>query len=303
MALGAGTGFTKTIRSCCCTTAAYSSIRPTSRSPKRSAHNPTHRSSLRPHGLGGGPAGLATAMYSASEGLHTLLLEREAVGGQARTTSVLRNYLGFPRGISGGELAARAVEQAMVMGAEMVFIKAAATLGHGSDRVVPLADGTQATGPSVDRCYRRHLPPCSTARARRVAGGRRLLRRGRDRARALMAGQVFRGGRRANSAGQAAVHLARYADDVTLLVRSGSLAAGMSAYLVGRGREGPQHHGAAADLGDRRQGSGRLDAVTVRKGTTGVRRCRLAALFILIGAEPRTDWLPERSSETNGASS
>ena len=95
--------------------------------------------------IGGGPAGLTAAMYAASEGLTTLLLEREAVGGQAGTTSLIRNYLGFPRGISGRELASRAVEQALSMGAEIVFIRSAVGLeAHGEDLLLTLADGSQA---------------------------------------------------------------------------------------------------------------------------------------------------------------
>jgi thioredoxin reductase len=91
--------------------------------------------------VGGGPAGLTAAMYAASEGLTTLLLEREAVGGQAGTTSMISNYLGFPRGISGRELTSRAVEQALAMGAEMVFIRSAVGLkAHGEDLLLTLRD-------------------------------------------------------------------------------------------------------------------------------------------------------------------
>ena len=95
--------------------------------------------------VGGGPAGLTAAMYAASEGLGTLILEREAIGGQAGTTSLIRNYLGFPRGISGRELASRAMEQALVMGAEIVFVQSAVRLAmSGSKRVLRLTDGSQA---------------------------------------------------------------------------------------------------------------------------------------------------------------
>jgi thioredoxin reductase (NADPH) len=100
--------------------------------------------------VGGGPAGLTAAMYAASEGLKTLMLEPEAIGGQAGTTSLIRNYLGFPRGISGRELASRAMEQALVMGAEIVFVQSAVGLEvSGSDRLLNLADGSQARSRAV----------------------------------------------------------------------------------------------------------------------------------------------------------
>jgi hypothetical protein len=100
--------------------------------------------------VGGGPAGLTAAMYAASEGLSTLLLEREAIGGQAGTTSLIRNYLGFPHGISGRELASRAMEQAMVIGAELVFVRSAAGLRvSGTERQLTLVDGSQACSRAV----------------------------------------------------------------------------------------------------------------------------------------------------------
>ena len=100
--------------------------------------------------VGGGPAGLTAAMYAASEGLKTLLLEREAIGGQAGTTSLIRNYLGFPRGISGRELASRAVEQALVMGAEIVFVRSAVGT-RGARRGSPVDARGRKPGPSVER--------------------------------------------------------------------------------------------------------------------------------------------------------
>ena len=162
--------------------------------------------------IGAGPAGLAAAAYAASVGLATLLLEREAVGGQAGTTSLIRNYLGFPRGISGAELAARATEQAVVFGADLVYAQPATGLAPaGTDRVLTLADGSQvashtiviATGVS----YRR-LP---------VPGLEALLGAGVFYGAAVTEAKAMAGRRvavvgGANSAGQAAVHLARYGE-------------------------------------------------------------------------------------------
>jgi thioredoxin reductase (NADPH) len=242
--------------------------------------------------VGAGPAGLAAATYAASEGLGTLLLEREAVGGQAGTTSLIRNYLGFPRGISGAELASRATEQAVVFGAELVYAQPATGLQPtGTDRVLTLADGSQVVSRTVvivtGVSYRR-LP---------VSGLEALLGAGVFYGAAVTEAKAMAGQRvavvgGANSAGQAAVHLARYAEQVTLLVRGDSLAEGMSAYLV-------QELQRAGNVTVRLRteviqvhGAGRLEALTIRdKGTETTETLPAAALFILIGAEPHTDWL------------
>ena len=242
--------------------------------------------------VGAGPAGLAAATYAASEGLATLLLEREATGGQAGTTSLIRNYLGFPRGVSGGELAARASEQAVVFGAELVYAQPATRLQpSGTERVLTLADGSRsfsrtvviATGVS----YRR-LP---------VPGLDVLLGAGVFYGAAVTEAKAMQGQRvvvvgGANSAGQAAVRLARYAEQVTLLHRGGSLTSGMSAYLVGEleraGNVIVRLHTEVAAV----HGTSRLEALTLLDNTGGTTRTLPAtALFILIGAEPHTGWL------------
>ena len=242
--------------------------------------------------VGAGPAGLAAATYAASEGLRTLLLEREAIGGQAGTTSLIRNYLGFPRGISGGDLAARATEQAVVFVAELVYTQPATSLrSNGADRVLTLANSTQAVSRTVvvatGVSYRR-LP---------VPGLEELLGAGVFYGAAVTEAKAVQGQRvlvvgGANSAGQAAVHLARHAEQVTLLVRGGSLADGMSAYLV---EELQRAGNVAVRLRTEVtavEGAGRLEAVTVRDGVTeATETLPAAALFILIGAEPHTDWL------------
>jgi thioredoxin reductase (NADPH) len=242
--------------------------------------------------VGAGPAGLAAATYAASEGLRTLLLEREAVGGQAGTTSLIRNYLGFPRGISGAELAARATEQAVVFGAELVYAQPATGLRPaGADRVLTLADGSQVVSRTVviatGVSYRR-LP---------VPGLEALLGAGVFYGAAVTEAKAMAGQRvavvgGANSAGQAAVHLARHAEHVTLLVRGDTLAEGMSAYLV-------QELQRADNLTVRLRtevtevdGAGRLETLTIRdRATEATDRLAAAALFIMIGAEPHTDWL------------
>jgi thioredoxin reductase (NADPH) len=242
--------------------------------------------------VGAGPAGLAAATYAASEGLGTLLLEREAVGGQAGTTSLIRNYLGFPRGVSGTELAARATEQAVVFGAELVYAQPATGLQPaGVDRVLTLADGSRAVSRTVviatGVSYRRlPVPGLEVLLGAGVFYGAAVTE-----AKAMAGQRVFVVGG-ANSAGQAAVHLARHAEQVTLLVRGDSLADGMSAYLV-------QELQRAGNVTIRLRtevtevhGAGRLEALTIRDSVTETTETLpAAALFILIGAEPHTDWL------------
>lgn len=241
---------------------------------------------------GAGPAGLAAATYAASEGLRTLLLEPLAAGGQAGTTSLIRNYLGFPRGISGRELALRASEQAIMFGAELVAQPATGLTAHpGGGRVLSLADGSQAACRAVVLAtgvsYRR-LP---------VPGLDDLMGAGVFYGAAVTEAQAMRGQRvvvagGANSAGQAAVHLARHAEQVTVLLRGASLADRMSAYLVQELKRAPnvtvRPHSQITAV----HGAGRLEALTIRDSRTGTAETLpTAALFILIGAKPHTSWL------------
>jgi thioredoxin reductase (NADPH) len=242
--------------------------------------------------VGGGPAGLTAAMYAASEGLATLLLEREAVGGQAGTTSLIRNYLGFPRGISGRELTSRAVEQAMAMGVEMVFIRSAVGLNaRCDDLLLTLGDGSQALSRSVviatGVTYRRlQVPGLDERLGAGVFYGAAVTE-----AAALEGQRAFVVGG-ANSAGQAAVHLARFASQVTLLVRGPSVSASMSAYLI-------DEIGRASNISiwpnatvTGVHGQGCLEAISVRDSATGRERIEPAdGLFVLIGADPHSDWL------------
>ncbi len=243
--------------------------------------------------VGGGPGGLAAAVYAASEGLRTIVIEREAVGGQAGTSALIRNYLGFPSGISGAELAQRAYEQAWLFGAKYMLARAALRIqAQGTKRVLQLSDGTEirakaviiATGATYRRFGIPSLERFSGAGVYYTAPGDGRVMRGKE---AIVVG----GG---NSAGQAVVHLARHACNVTYLVRSDSLERTMSNYLIQEIRHLPN-----VDLqlntelvgGD---GNGALEQVTIRDRKSGVTRTLPAkTVFALIGSLPHTDWLDD----------
>ena len=249
--------------------------------------------------VGGGPAGLSAAVYAESEGLRTALIEPTAMGGQAGTSSMIRNYLGFPRGISGSELAARAFDQAILFGTEMVYGHAASGLRVDGDlRIVQLTDGTDvparaiviATGVSYRRLDVPSLAPFNGVGVYYGAAS--------SEAAALTGQDVFVVGG-GNSAGQAAVHLAKFASRVTILVRGESLAHSMSDYLITEIDSisnidlmcGVEVVGGAGD--------GRLETIDVRRPSGAVDTLPSAALFILIGAEPFTQWLPPEVERDN----
>jgi thioredoxin reductase (NADPH) len=243
--------------------------------------------------VGAGPAGLAAAVYAASEGLRTLVVEREAVGGQAGTTSRIRNYLGFPRGISGSDLAVRAFEQAVYFGASFRLFRETSLLQPGHPwHTLTLAEGEQVRARAVviatGVTYRRlGVPVLEGLVGRGVFYGPAVTEA------PAMAGQpVFVAGA-GNSAGQAAVHLARYASRVTVLVRGRSLVASMSDHLVREIEATPNvevRYGTEAVGG---AGERRLEGLLLRDALRG-REDRVAAggLFVLIGAEPHAEWLP-----------
>jgi thioredoxin reductase (NADPH) len=244
--------------------------------------------------VGAGPAGLAAAVYGASEGLATALLEREAFGGQAGTSSRIRNYLGFPHGVSGVELARRAFEQARVCGAHFIYGNPAVSLwADGDVRVVGLHDGSQvraraviiATGVS----YRRLGIPGLEA----LAGAGVFYGAGTVEAQAVAGKPVFVVGG-GNSAGQAALHLAKYASQVTILVRSSSLAASMSEYLIREIEHAPGINVRYRSEVTGGGGEGYLENVLLTDQESGQTQSLPAVgLFILIGAQPFTEWLPE----------
>ena len=244
--------------------------------------------------VGAGPAGLAAAVYGASEGLETFVVEREAIGGQAGSTSRIRNYLGFPRGVSGGELAQRAYLQAWLLGARFSFLRAATDLrGAGSGLALDIAGagecGSRTVVLALGVTYRR----LGIASLEALVGAGVFYGAAASEARAIEGEEVCVVGG-ANSAGQAALHLARYASRVTLVVRGDSLEAGMSHYLI---EELSVADNVAIRLGTRvvgGGGTGRLENV-VLQDRAGIREeLAVSALFVLIGSEPHTEWLPDR---------
>jgi thioredoxin reductase (NADPH) len=243
--------------------------------------------------VGAGPAGLAAAVYASSEGLDTLVVERESIGGQAGSSSRIRNYLGFARGVSGAELAQRAFQQAWIFGARFLHARDVTGLRPGGGRhVLTLSDGSEATAAAVVLAtgisYRRlAIPDLDRCLGTGVFYGASV-----SEARAHTGQDVYVVGG-GNSAGQAAVHLSRYARHVTLVVRRGSLTQTMSRYLIDEID--------AADNIELRpnsevagcSGDGALEAITLRDRLSGATETvEAAALFIMIGAKPLTSWLP-----------
>jgi thioredoxin reductase (NADPH) len=244
--------------------------------------------------VGAGPAGLAAAVYGASEGLRTVLVEREAPGGQAGQSSRIENYLGFPAGVSGSELARRAAEQAHRFGAEIVAIQDACRLEtRGAARVVGLVDGTELSAHTVliatGVAYRRLTAPgLAELTGRGVYYGATLAEApsasGRD--------VYLVGG--ANSAGQAAVYLARFARQVTLLVRADRLEKGMSQYLIDQMRAIPNIRVELNSEVVAASGQEHLESITIADRLAGTERLTAADfLFIFIGAYPHTEWVGE----------
>jgi thioredoxin reductase (NADPH) len=243
--------------------------------------------------IGGGPAGLASAVYGASEGLSTLVLEREALGGQAGTSSLIRNYLGFARGVSGTELAYQATQQASLFGANFRLMRSATGLRRaGEELVVAHSDGTQTAARAVivatGASYRRlDVPSLETLVGAGVFYGAAV-----SEAPALEGEEVYVVGG-ANSAGQAAMYLSRYASKVTLLVRGDSLQSSMSDYLI---KELLATDNVLVRLDTRVAdggGRGRLEHLLLEDSASGhTETVRADALFVLIGAEPHTGWLP-----------
>jgi thioredoxin reductase (NADPH) len=241
--------------------------------------------------VGAGPAGLAAAVYGASEGLRTLLVEGQAPGGQAGLSSRIENYLGFPVGLSGGDLARRAVAQVARFGAEILTpLEATGIRAQPPYHFVDLSDGADISCHSVlvatGVSYRRlPVPGADELLGRGVYYGSAITEaldaRGRD-------VFVVGGG---NSAGQAAMYLSRYARSVTILVRGPSLAATMSRYLIdqveGTGNISLWTHSEIVAT----HGEEHLDALTIRNNLAGVEADHPAhAVFIFIGAQPHTDW-------------
>ena len=244
--------------------------------------------------IGGGPAGLAAGVYGASEGLHTVMIEREAPGGQAGMSSRIENYLGFPNGLSGMDLARRAVVQAQRFGVEILAPQEAVNVRtEGSYRIIKLVDGNEischalmiATGVQ----WRRLEAPGID----RLQGAGIYYGGGATEALSCKGEQVYVVGG-ANSAGQAAMNFAKYADRVVILVRGTSLSATMSQYLIDQIKETPNisiwAHASIAEV----HGDTHLEEISVLCSDTGkIERVPATSMFIFIGALPRTEWLGE----------
>lgn len=249
--------------------------------------------------VGAGPAGLAAAVYGASEGLDTLLVEGEAIGGQAGTSSRIRNYLGFPWGIGGAELASRAAEQAWLFGATFTYMNRATGLRRvGEDLLVSLSCGNDVRARAVivatGASYRRlGIPNLEALHGAGVYYGAAV-----SEAREMQGSEVYVVGA-GNSAGQAAAHLSRYASRVTLVVRGRSLSRSMSSYLI-QELEAAENVVVSPDtrvVGG--GGEGRLEWLALEEdGAT--RTVPAAGLFVLIGATPHTGWLPAEIERDQG---
>ena len=241
--------------------------------------------------VGGGPAGLAAAVYGASEGLRTIMVEREAPGGQAGQSSRIENYLGFPNGLSGSDLARRATDQARRLGAELLTLQDASALRvEGSGRIVELTGGSSLSASSVlvasGVSYRQlDVPGFAELTGQGIYYGAALTEARDCRNQHV----VVIGG--ANSAGQGAVYFSTYAQKVTMLVRGDSLEKSMSHYLIEQIEALENIEVLTRTEAVGAEGDGRLHALRVRDGEGNESAMDVDACFVFIGAVPRTDWL------------
>jgi thioredoxin reductase (NADPH) len=242
--------------------------------------------------IGGGPAGLAAAVYGASEGLHTVMIEREAPGGQAGMSSRIENYLGFPTGLSGGDLARRAVVQAQRFGVEILSPQEAVRARmEGPYRIIQMADGTEischallvATGVQWRRLEAPGIEKLQGAGVYYGGGATEAL---------SCKGEIVYVVGGANSAGQAAINFAKYAEKVVLLVRGSGIGSTMSQYLVDQVQKTPNIQIWTNASVAQAHGEARLEEISVLcSDTNKVERVPANAMFIFIGALPQTDWL------------
>lgn len=242
--------------------------------------------------IGAGPAGLAAAVYGASEGLSTLVIEREATGGQAGQSTRIENYLGFPSGLSGAELSRRAMTQARRFGAEFVLTQEVVGLENNAGVIdVTLSDDSRLRAHSViiatGVAYRRLQVPGSDALT-----GKGVYYGASVSETSSVTGESIHIVGAANSAGQAAIHFASVAKQVTMLVRGNALSASMSHYLAERIETTPNIDIRLHTTVEEARGDDHLEEIVLRDSASGELSTELASsLFVFIGAAPRTDWL------------
>lgn len=244
--------------------------------------------------IGGGPAGLAAAVYAASEGLRTVMIEKEGIGGQAGTSARIENYLGFPKGLSGADLARRAATQAKRLGAEILTAQEVTDIRvQDPYRFIQLADGSEischamliATGVDIKRL---DVPGAEALTGISVYYGAAVTE-----AASYKDERVFVIGG-ANSAGQGAVFLSQYAEQVTMIVRGTSLEVSMSQYLIDQIDSIDNIDVLLRSEVEALHGEGKLNSIVVlNKDTNETRTLDGAAMFIFIGAVPRTDFITE----------
>src|SRR5579862_4274701 len=242
--------------------------------------------------VGGGPAGLAAAVYGASEGLKTVMIEREAPGGQAGLSSRIENYLGFPSGLSGADLARRAVTQARRFGVEIISPQEATGLRvDGPYRHVKLSDGSEISCQALLLAMGVQWRKLDVPGLERLQGAGVYYGAGTTEAMTCEGEDVYIVGG-ANSAGQAAMHFSKYARKVIMLVRGNSLAISMSRYLIDEIEKVPNIEVRLHSCVSEAHGILRLEAISIYSSQTmEAERVPATSLFIFIGAQPRTDWL------------
>lgn len=249
--------------------------------------------------VGAGPAGLAAAVYASSEGLAALVVEQTSIGGQSTSSARIRNYLGFSRGVTGGELAQRAYQQAWVFGTEFLLLRQIAGLRREDGGfVLTLERGGEIEARSVVLAMGVEYRSLGIPGLEGLVGAGVFYGASRSDAQLYTGGDVYVVGG-ANSAGQAAVLVSRYAQRVTLVVRGPALAATMSQYLQDEIGSIANLHVALSTEVVGVEGDAQLERVTLR-GPDGERTVAADALFLLIGAEPKTEWLPEEILDGRG---
>ena len=242
--------------------------------------------------IGAGPAGLAAAVYASSEGLRAIVIERGAIGGQAGSSSMIRNYLGFSRGVAGNDLTQRAYQQAWIFGTQFLQLQEVTCVRCGDEaHVVDLSDGSEVRAGAVVLAMGVSYRSLGVEPLERLLGSGVYYGASPSEAPHYAGGSVYLVGA-GNSAGQAAIHLAKYAAKVTIVVRGDSLAKSMSAYLI-------DEIDATSNIDVRLEtqvtdggGGSQLEHLTLR-GPDGTEEVSADGLFVLIGAQPRTEWLPD----------